>query len=114
MDYLFLPSAPCLLPYSISATEGSVSGQRTLSPIAREAVTLEKKLQTFKNYENFAIAFGALEQSPNQFTQVIALRDFSKTKETYCFCLYLVVLETWYSPVSTSDDSTRATSKAGW
>lgn len=45
MDNLLLTSAPWLLPYSTSATEGSVPGQRNLFPTARESVMEKEKLQ---------------------------------------------------------------------
>ena len=60
----------------------------------------------------YSLNFGVLSQSPDQLIQVRTLMQFPKTKETYYFCLNLVVLEKWYSPASGSDDLQRDASNA--
>ena len=114
MGHLLLTSALWLLPSGASATEGSLPGQRNLSPIAGETVRPKKKITEPLNISKILLlAFDALGESPNQLIQVIALRDCLKTEETYYFCFYLVVTEQRYSPASMSDDSRRDASKAG-
>lgn len=76
---------------------------------------LVEKLQNLQKLLQFCpLNFGALGKSPDQFVQAVAPKDFLKTKKTYYFCFYLVVLGKWAGPASMAGDSSRDAFKAGW